>query len=141
MARPTTTASPSVLYDGSDLRASLLAEVTSRGFVHLAFDEIRGTIDAAAAVALGRGVVVHASDHALAAFVWLPDELACLILAEYGVVQIEVAGHDADAARDALRAVAERVRVRPSRARPASRWPSGARRRAAAASCACARSR
>ena len=27
---------------------------------------------------------MHASDHALAAFVWLPDELACLILAEYG---------------------------------------------------------
>jgi hypothetical protein len=57
IARP----SPS-LYDGSDLpRVRYLAAVTSRGFVHLAFDAIRGTIDAAAICALGRGVVVHAS--------------------------------------------------------------------------------
>jgi hypothetical protein len=85
--------------------------VTSRGFVHLAFDAVRGTIDAAAIAALGRGVVVHASprEGALAAFVWLPGELACLIEAEYGFVRIEAAGHDADAARDALRAVGDRV--------------------------------
>jgi hypothetical protein len=105
IARP----SPS-LYDGSDLpRVRYLAEVTSRGFVHLAYDELRGTIDAAAISAVGRGVVVHAGPPALSAFAWLPGELACLIEAEYGVVQIEVAGHDADAARDALRAVCDRV--------------------------------
>ncbi len=98
------------LYDGSALpRVRYLAEVTTRGFVHLAFDELRGTIDAAAIAAVGRGVVVHAGPRALAAFAWLPGELACLILAEYGIVQIEVAGHDADAARDALRMVCDRI--------------------------------
>ena len=100
------------LYDGSDLpRVRYLAEVASRGFVHLAFDELRGTIDAAAAAALGRGVLVRANprDGELAAFVRLPGELPCLIAAEHGTVLVEVAGHDDAAVRDALRAVCDRL--------------------------------
>jgi hypothetical protein len=113
IARP----SPS-LYDASDLpRVRYLAAVTSRGFVHLAFDAIRGTIDAAAIRALGRGVVVHASprERAPAAFVWLPGELPCLIEAEHGFVRIEAAG-----ARDdglPVRLAARRRRAAPARGR------------------------
>lgn len=103
------------LYDASDLpRTRYLAAVAACGFAHVAFDAVRGRIDPASLPVLGRPVLVRANprDGELTAFVWLPGDLACLILVEHGGVVIEVAAHDAAAASDGLRAVCERV-IRP----------------------------
>jgi Domain of unknown function (DUF5925)/ATPase family associated with various cellular activities (AAA) len=101
------------LYGGEDLpRVRFVAEVAARGYVHLAHDEFPGAVDAGGAAALGRAelVRVNAAGSQLEAFVWLPDELACLIDLCHGRVDVEVAGPDPAAVRAALGGVRERLR-------------------------------
>ena len=93
------------VYDGGDSpRVRFVAHVAAAGFVHLAHDEFRGAVDAAAAAALGRAELVRAKSGGteLEAFVWLAGGLACMIDGNYGTITVKVASNDPDAVAAAV---------------------------------------
>jgi hypothetical protein len=99
------------VYDGGDLpRARFVARVAEHGYTHLAHEQFRGAVDAAAAADLGVLELVRTGAHgALEALVWLHDGTLCLLDASGGAITAEVAGDDAETLAAALAAVRERL--------------------------------
>jgi hypothetical protein len=118
------------LKGGVDLpRALFLDALAERGLVHVAHDEFRGELTAAAAARLGKPVLVRASADGdeLEAFVRLEGGLLAFLDLEYGWVEVEVGGSARRAVTRALQAL-RRVLARPEPAPtavPFSFWCAG----------------